>query len=105
MTINTDLVEPMAALAVVKLPKSRRSYELKFDGYRAIWPKSNRPSPIAFQQSVKRQSSRAKRQRRPDTCVLTCSVTLLFRRLRAEFSNPQIVELGMAIGQNIGLGL
>ena len=27
-----------------------------------------------------------------------------FRRLRAEFSDPEIVELGMAIGQYIGFG-
>jgi alkylhydroperoxidase family enzyme len=27
-----------------------------------------------------------------------------FRRLRAQFTDPQIVELGMAIGQYIGFG-
>ena len=27
-----------------------------------------------------------------------------FRRLRAEFTDPEIVELGMAIGQYIGFG-
>ena len=42
MKTRAEFIEPMLALAVTKLPKgSAWSYELKFDGYRALGVNAN----------------------------------------------------------------
>jgi bifunctional non-homologous end joining protein LigD len=41
--MNLNRVEPMLSLAVVKIPEgSEWTYEVKFDGYRALGIKTNR---------------------------------------------------------------
>jgi ATP-dependent DNA ligase len=65
MTSRAEFVEPMLALAVAKLPEGATwSYELKFDGYRAIGLKAGWSSPTLFTERQRfRQTLRFDRRR------------------------------------------